>query len=120
MRRVIMFVGSEKNIKSVEVKAPGALNVLKQVLIGPAEGWQGWVMRLFTLAPGGYTPRHSHPWPHINYMVSGEGILFLDGKENAVEPGSVACIPGDAEHQFKNRGEKEFSMLCIVPEEGDV
>ncbi|MCL6635533.1 MAG: cupin domain-containing protein [Peptococcaceae bacterium] len=115
-----MFVDSVKNIKGIEVKAPGVKNVVKQVLVGPDQGWEGWVMRLFTLGPGGNTPRHSHQWPHINYMVSGEGTLYLDGKEFAVGPGFTAYIPGGAEHQFINRGEKEFSIICIVPAEGDL
>lgn len=115
-----MYLESSKNIKAIPVNAAGAANVIKQSLVGPAQGWRGWVMRLFTLKGGGHTPRHAHPWPHINYMVSGKGILYLDGKEYTVEPGFVAYIPGEAEHQFKNSGDQEFSFICIVPEEGDV
>ena len=115
-----MYVDSTKNIKTVNVNAPGVVNAVKQTLVGPAQGWQGWVMRQFTLAVNGHTPRHSHPWPHINYIVSGEGTLFLNGKENAVKPGFVAYIPGGAEHQFQNCGQEDFSFICIVPEEGDV
>ncbi len=115
-----MFVESVKNIKAVKVTAPGADNAVKRSLVGPAQGWDGWVMRLFTLAEGGNTPRHSHPWPHINYVVGGTGTLFLDGKDYEVEAGHVAYIPGGAEHQFKNRGKQDFVIICIVPEEGDV
>ncbi|RJX21018.1 MAG: cupin domain-containing protein [Desulforudis sp.] len=114
-----MFVESMKNIESIQVCVPGVSNVLRQTLVGPKQGWDGWVMRLFTIGPDGHTPRHTHPWPHINYVVSGKGILYLDGKENAVEPGYVAYIPGGAEHQFQNRSEQEFAVICIVPEEGD-
>ncbi|MBE3588334.1 MAG: cupin domain-containing protein [Thermoanaerobacteraceae bacterium] len=115
-----MFVSNVKEIKSVDVKAPGAAGAVKQVLVGPAQGWNGWVMRLFTLKPGGHTPRHSHPWPHINYVVRGEGTLFLEGREYAAEAGSVAYIPSGAEHQFHNGGKGELSFICIVPEEGDI
>lgn len=115
-----MYLDSVKNIKAVNVIAPGVFNVIKQSLVGPPQGWEGWVMRLFTLAAGGYTPRHSHTWPHINYIVGGEGALFLDGKENNVESGFIAYIPGGTEHQFRNRGVKDFSFICIVPEEGNL
>lgn len=115
-----MFVENVRNIPAAEVKAPGANRARKQVLVGPAQGWDGWVMRLFTLAEGGNTPRHSHPWPHINYVVSGSGTLFLDGKDYQVEAGYVAYIPGGVEHQFKNGGKQDFVIICIVPEEGDV
>ncbi|AGL02423.1 cupin domain-containing protein [Desulfoscipio gibsoniae] len=115
-----MFLDSAKNIKEIHVNAPGALNVIKQTLVGPDQGWAGWVMRLFTVAPEGHTPRHSHSWPHINYIVSGEGIMYLDGQEHPVEPGYTAYIPGGTEHQFINRGHQDFVLICIVPEEGDV
>lgn len=115
-----MYLENLKNIKATTVKAPGAFNVDKQVLIGPAQGWQGWVMRLFSLARDGHTPCHTHPWPHINYITSGEGILLMDGKEYEIEQGFVAYIPSGIVHQFRNRGQKEFSFICIVPEEGEV
>lgn len=114
-----MFISSTKEILKAAINMPGVSGAVKQTLVGPAEGWEGWVMRLFTLTPGGYTPRHTHPWPHINYIVSGKGNLFLGGKDNVMEAGSVAYIPGDAEHQFQNRGEEDFSFICIVPVEGD-
>jgi len=114
-----MFVGHERDIQQIKIQAAEASGVIKQSLIGPEQGWADWVMRLFTLGKEGFSPRHSHPWPHINYIVSGQGTLFLDGKEYPVEKGSTAYVPGDALHQFMNRGEEEFVFICIVPEEGD-
>jgi len=115
-----MYLENIKNIAATAVHAPGAFKVNKQSLIGPAQGWQGWVMRLFSLAQAGHTPRHTHPWPHINYVTKGEGTLLLDGKEYEIEQGFIAYVPGGAEHQFKNRGQQELCFICIVPEEGDV
>jgi quercetin dioxygenase-like cupin family protein len=114
-----MFVSHDKNIPKLKVESPEAKEAFRQVLVGPDQGWQGWVMRLFTLAEGGYSPRHEHPWPHINYIVSGRGTLFIDGEEHRVEKGSTAYVPAGALHQFLNRGTDEFVFICIVPEEGD-
>lgn len=114
-----MFLSHERDIQQIKIQAAEASGVTKQSLVGPEQGWAGWVMRLFTLAKQGYSPRHSHPWPHINYIVSGQGTLFLEGKEYQVEKGSTAYVPGDALHQFLNRGEEDFVFICIVPEEGD-
>ena len=114
-----MFVNHIKNLERVAVHAPGVLGATKQTLIGPAQGWEGWVMRQFDLAPGGHTPRHRHSWPHINYVVGGAGTLFLEGQDHPLEAGSVAYVPGDAEHQFMNPGTETLSFICIVPEEGD-
>ena len=115
-----MFVSNVKDIEKLEVKVPGVVNVLKQNLVGPEQGWEGWVMRLFAVGNSGNTPRHSHPWPHINYVVSGKGTLVLGDKELFLEAGSAAYIPAGEEHQFINGGEDDFSFICIVPEEGDV
>jgi quercetin dioxygenase-like cupin family protein len=114
-----MFVGNVKNIEDIKLTAPGVVNAFKKTLVGPAEGWEGWVMRLFTLGDKGNSPRHAHPWPHINYVVSGRGMLYIDGKENALEQGSVAYVPSGVEHQFVGAGDEDFVFICIVPEEGD-
>ncbi len=114
-----MFVGHERDIRKIAIQSDAASGVVKQSLIGPEQGWEGWVMRMFTLQKDGYTPRHSHAWPHINYVVNGRGVLFLEGQEYQVEKGSVAYVPGNALHQFSNRGEEDLAFLCIVPDEGD-
>ncbi|WP_054694011.1 cupin domain-containing protein [Syntrophomonas palmitatica] len=114
-----MFVGHAKDIAQIKVQTAGASGVIKQSLVGPEQGWEGWVMRLFTLGPNGYSPRHAHAWPHINYIVSGQGTLFLEGQEYPFEKGSIAYIPANAIHQFLNRGEEDFVFICIVPKEGD-
>jgi quercetin dioxygenase-like cupin family protein len=116
----MMFVDHVNNLTRHELDTPGVVEkVVKQVLVGPDQGWQGWVMRLFAIGPHGYTPRHAHPWPHINYVVSGKGVLFLNGREYQLQPGSVAYVPDNIEHQFQNPEQEELSFICIVPEEGD-
>lgn len=115
-----MYVDHTEKIPGIEINNPGnALNVIKKVLVGPEQGWQGWVMRLFTISSKGFSPRHTHPWPHINYIVSGQGTLFVNGQDYEVKPGSVAYVPDNAEHQFTNTGSDDFSFICIVPEAGD-
>lgn len=114
-----MFLGDASSIPSVAITSTLAENVRKQVLVGPAQGWEGWVMRLFTIAGVGYTPKHRHPWPHINYVTAGSGILYHDGKESAVKEGAVVYIGADEEHQFRCDNDEGFSFICIVPENGD-
>ncbi len=112
-------VGSKETPPAREMAGDGVLDVVKRVLVSPAEGWDGWVMRLFEVAPGGHTPRHSHDWPHINFVASGAGELFLDGSIHALAAGSYAYVPGGHEHQFRAAGEETLSFVCIVPVEGD-
>lgn len=113
-----MIVNHESHVKGIAAKDPQAKDVIMKALVSPEEGWAGYVMRLFKIEAGGHTPKHAHPWPHINYIVSGQGILHLDGKEYEVEAGSFAYVPADKVHQFSNLGKEKFEFICIVPEEG--
>jgi len=114
-----MFVGHVTQVPSNEVSAPGARSVSRQALIGPPEGWDGWVMRQFTIRAQGFTPRHRHDWPHINYVLQGAGILYLEGQEHTLSAGSIAYVPANAEHQFMQKGGEDLIFICIVPQEGD-
>ncbi len=115
-----MYISDTTIIPKKFLSADTMKNVSKQVLVGPDQGWDSHVMRVFTVGKDGYTPKHSHSWPHINYIISGEGVLFVDGKEYPVKAGGTAFVPGGSEHQFRQKGESEFSFICIVPREGDV
>ena len=115
-----MIVSHVKNVEGIKVCAPGSCGAVKKVLISPSEGWEGYVMRVFDIDEGGNTPRHTHDWPHINFVLEGSGTLFLDGVEHDIKTGSFAYVPGGKEHNFINTGSGKLSIICIVPEEGDV
>ena len=112
-------VGGKDEVAAVPMAGEGIRDVVKRVLVSPAEGWEGWVMRLFDVAPGGHTPRHAHDWPHINFVAAGRGELHLDGEDHELEAGSYAYVPAGLTHQFSNTGDEVFSFICIVPEHGD-
>lgn len=114
-----MIVSHEREVLGTHLNSSETKNVLKKVLVSPHEGWEGYVMRSFELGKDGYTPKHMHAWPHINYITYGKGILHLDGTDYEVEAGSFAYVPGGKIHQFRNAGTEPFSFICIVPEEGD-
>lgn len=75
-----MIVSHKDKLEKNYVTHPEAKGASMKVLISPLEGWEGHVMRTFEVEPGGYTPRHNHPCPHINCIVGGRRILFLDDK----------------------------------------
>ena len=114
-----MIVAHERDVQRLRLEGDSLKNVHKKVLVSPQEGWEGNVMRVFELDVDGYSPRHSHSWPHINYILKGKGTLHLDGIDHEVREGSYAYVPGNKVHQFSNRGNEPFSFICIVPVEGD-
>jgi quercetin dioxygenase-like cupin family protein len=112
-------VGRKADVEALAMAGEGIDDVVKRVLVSPADGWDGWVMRLFDVQPGGHTPRHAHDWPHINFVAAGRGQLHLDGEDHALEAGSYAFVPAGLTHQFSAAPDEALSFVCIVPEEGD-
>lgn len=93
-------------------------NAAMKVLVGPEAGWSDYVMRLLEVDPDGFTPKHQHPWPHINFVVEGTGSLLQGDETTVVTAGSYAYIPANTLHQFRNTDTTVFKFLCIVPKEG--
>ena len=114
------MVGHVSDVAGQSLSGQDIEKVVKRLLVGTDDGWQGWALRLFELEAGGHTPRHDHPWPHINYITEGCGTLHLDGVDHEVDEGSFAYVPSGATHQFRNTGADTFAFICIVPEEGEV
>lgn len=114
-----MFVGNLKDIIGVEMQGKDVSGATKKLCISEKEGWKGWALRVIELAPNGYTPEHSHGWQHINYILSGEGVLMMEHEEHKVTADSIAYVPEWTLHQFKNTGNTTLKFICIVPEEGE-
>ncbi len=68
-------------------------------------------MMLVKMVPGGTSPAHRHPHPQIFYVISGTGIVRLDGQEYPLRPGSVVRVLGGELHDFVNTGTEELVMI---------
>ena len=115
-----MIVANEKDVHAMVLESPEVKEAAMKVLISPKEGWEGYVMRVIELGKDGYSPKHTHDWPHINYILEGSGSLHINGEDTPIEAGSYAYVPAGSLHQYKNEGIGMFRFICIVPEEGHV
>lgn len=115
-----MVVGNEKDVFATLMNHPEVKNAGMKVLVSPKEGWQDYVMRIIELDKDGYSPKHIHDWPHINYVIEGKGILLMDGRDTPVEAGAFAFVPAGILHQYRNAGDDKFRFICIVPKEGHI
>jgi len=95
------------------------VNAVKRVLIGPDQGAPTFIMRLFTLGEGGFSPYHTHPWEHEAFVLAGDGIVKSADGETRVSAGDFIFVPPNEEHQFLNSGYKPFEFLCIIPKRGE-
>lgn len=89
--------------------------VAARVVIGKGDGAQNFCMRVFEIAPGGHTPKHSHEWEHEMFIHSGQGEVFGNGQWQPLQPGKVVFIPGNEEHQLRNPGQELLVVVCLVP-----
>jgi quercetin dioxygenase-like cupin family protein len=99
---------------------PGCAGVTKQIVLGPGDGSDEIVLRYFSVAEGGATPRHAHDFPHLVRVEAGRGAAVDDdGNEKPLGPGDYIYVASDETHNFKNTGTEAFEFICIVPERGD-
>jgi quercetin dioxygenase-like cupin family protein len=112
------MVRHESEKKPYPVYGDGDKKVLKQILVGPRDGFEGY-LREFTLQPGANSPYHRHDWYHVVYVLEGSGFVKIDETEHPILPGSAVHAPAGATHGFFNTGEGPMRFLCLVPEKGD-
>ena len=113
-----MIIDNIDNIEAKAITNSDAKNAFMKVLVDKNVGWDDYVMRVVEVLEDGYTPKHKHPWPHINYVIAGEGEIMLEGNLKKVNAGAFAFIPADSLHQYKNIGKGIFKFICIVPKVG--
>jgi quercetin dioxygenase-like cupin family protein len=105
-------------VESIPLESPELEGVSKQVPVGVADGSPTMSMRVMTVAPKGYSPYHSHPWEHLNYVLAGTGVMIDEaGKETPISEGSFAFVAPDEKHQFRNTGEVPLQFICLVPKD---
>jgi quercetin dioxygenase-like cupin family protein len=55
---------------------------------------------------------------HMDYVIEGIGALVNEkGEETPVKAGDFALVNPDEKHQYRNKGDVPFKMICGVPKE---
>ncbi len=93
----------------------GASDCRVRWLLNEADGAPNFAMREFEVAPGGFTPRHHHPYEHEVFVLEGTGVVLEGDREHALRAGDVVLVRPDEVHQFRNTGTAPMKFLCLVP-----
>jgi quercetin dioxygenase-like cupin family protein len=114
-----MKITNLDQVEKTAVMMDGVKDVWKQIPISRADGTPIFSFRVFTIMPGGYTPYHTHPFEHLNYIIEGEGAVVTEsGEERPVKKGDFAIMLPGEKHQYKNRSaQNPMIMICAVPKE---
>ncbi len=67
----------------------------------------------------GRAPMHGHSYDEIVYIIDGDGILHLGGRETVIGPGSAMHLPPFAEHCLENTGRGSMRVLGVFHPSGD-
>lgn len=110
-----MKVSHYESVTQQPVAMEGSHGCRVRWLLGERDGTPNFAMRQFEVAPGGYTPRHSHPYEHEVFVLEGEGVVLENSKPHALKAGDVVLVKPDEIHQFRNTGQHPLKFLCLVP-----
>ena len=108
------------NQESIEGASPeGTKGVAFKQLVAEEMGAPNFYMRLFDVAPGGNTPKHSHDWEHEVYVVKGSGKIVLEDTQEPLSEGDAVLVMPNELHQFVNDGASLMRMICVIPKPDD-
>jgi mannose-6-phosphate isomerase-like protein (cupin superfamily) len=79
---------------------------LSKALVGPENSQSSRIdFRISRYAPNAHVQEHVHKiQEQIYYVIEGEGILTLDGKEHLMRPHDYVYVPPGVRHAFANTG----------------
>src|SRR5204862_5422984 len=110
-----MKVNHYQQVTQQPVEMEGSQGCSVRQLLGEKDGTPTFALRQFEVAPGGYTPRHSHPYEHEVFVLEGEGEILESDQPRPLRPGTVVFVAPDELHQFRNTGTAPLKFLCLVP-----
>ncbi len=107
------------NTLKTQVTMEGALRATRQVPISKLDGSPLFSFRVFTIEPEGHTPYHTHPFEHLNYIISGQGAVVTEtGTERPLSEGDFVLVLPHEKHQYRNTSaDKNLIFICAVPKE---
>jgi quercetin dioxygenase-like cupin family protein len=110
-----MKIENHLSIRSQLVDMPGSQGCRVRWLVGEEDGAPNFAMRQFEVDPGGFTPRHSHPYEHEVFVLEGQGVVMEGEVTHELRAGDVVYVHPDEVHQFRNTGTETLKFLCMVP-----
>jgi len=106
------------NIDEIEEKSINRTyreGVAIRYLVVEEFGAPNFEMRYFELEKGSATSLDEHPYEHEVFVLRGEGMLIMKGKEYPLKQNDAVLIEPNEQHQLMQVGDSSFGFLCMVP-----
>tara|TARA_B100000745_G_scaffold56822_3_gene33699 strand:- start:128 stop:796 length:669 start_codon:yes stop_codon:yes gene_type:complete len=68
--------------------------------------------------PKSEAPAHHHTYEEAIYIVEGRGVLWANGKEASVAPGSCIYLPRQVKHSMKNLEDTPIRLMGVFHPSG--
>jgi len=66
------------------------------------------------LAVGKWSDLHTLTTTEVYYILSGRGLMEIDGEQREVKPGDAIYIPPRGKQRIRSLGPDDLEFLCIV------
>ena len=74
-------------------------------------------VEIWELPPGASEGSHIHDGDdeleEFYYFIEGRGVMWMDGREQPVQPGDAVMAPPGTDHGFRNTGDETLKLLLI-------
>ena len=104
------------------IQYPGHFEqALSKAIVTPATvGSRFFDHRMSSYEPGAYVESHVHKvQEQIYHVLSGEGVLTVDGEDRLVRANDVTYIPPGVVHEFHNTGNDNLVFLVVTSPPSD-
>jgi quercetin dioxygenase-like cupin family protein len=112
-------IQNNTQVELQQVTMEGSSGCQVRWLLSRDEGAPNFAMRQFEVEPGGFTPRHHHPYEHEIFVLEGEGEVLEGEQFHSIRAGDVILVKPDEVHQFRNSGNQPLKFLCLIPNSAD-
>jgi mannose-6-phosphate isomerase-like protein (cupin superfamily) len=101
---------------------PGHPGALSKLLVNPATvPTRHFDFRVSLYPPGGEVEDHAHERAeHVYYVLSGRGLMTLDGERTVVGPHRAVFIPPGVRHAFVNNGLEDLVFVVVTSPPGEL
>ena len=72
---------------------------------------------LYVLPAGQPDPQQPHAEDEVYYVVSGQGMIMVDGQDQPVQAGSIVYVTAGVEHRFHSITEDLQILVFFAPAE---
>lgn len=106
---------SYPTVPLTEYSGDASAGITKQVLLGVTEGATDFIVRYFTIPPGGKSALDQHRHQHGVVIVQGRGRVLLGAQWHDLGVGDAVFTDTDEVHQFEAAGDAPLGFICVIP-----